>query len=37
MNNDLEELEFEDSFSIDLRRHSIAKGLVGGKFLNEKI
>lgn len=37
MNNDLQELEFEDSFPIDLRRHAIAKGLVGGEFLIEKM
>ena len=37
MNNDLQELEFEDSFPIDLRRHAIAKGLVGGEFLFEKM
>jgi menaquinone-dependent protoporphyrinogen oxidase len=37
MNNDLKELEFEDSFPIDLRRHAIAKGLVGGEFLIEKM
>ena len=37
MNNDLAELEFEDSFPIDLRRHAIAKGLVGGEFLIEKM
>ena len=37
MNNDLGELEFEDSFPIDLRRHAIAKGLVGGEFLIEKM
>lgn len=37
MNNDLRELEFEDSFPIDLRRHAIAKGLVGGEFLFEKM
>ena len=37
MNNDLRELEFEDSFPIDLRRHAVAKGLVGGEFLFEKM
>lgn len=37
MNSDLQELEFEDSFPIDLRRHAIAKGLVGGEFLMEKM
>jgi menaquinone-dependent protoporphyrinogen oxidase len=37
MNNDLREIEFEDSFPIDLRRHAIAKGLVGGEFLIEKM
>jgi hypothetical protein len=29
----LGDLEFEDSFPIDLRRHAIAKGFVGGEFL----
>ena len=37
MNNDLGELEFDDSFPIDLRRHAVAKGLVGGEFLIEKM
>ncbi len=37
MNNDLRDLEFEDSFPIDLRKHAIAKGLVGGEFLFEKM
>ena len=37
MNSDLGELEFEDSFPIDLRRHAIARGLVGGEFLIEKM
>lgn len=37
MNTDLHELEFEDSFPIDLRKHAIAKGLVGGEFLIEKM
>lgn len=37
MNNDLQDLEFEDSFPIDLRKHAIAKGLVGGEFLFEKM
>src|SRR5688572_31794478 len=37
MNNDLRELEFEDSFPIDLRKHAVAKGLVGGEFLFEKM
>ena len=37
MNNDLGELEFDDSFPIDLRRHAIARGLVGGEFLFEKM
>ncbi len=37
MNNDLGDLEFEDSFPIDLRRHAIAKGFVGGEFLIEKM
>jgi menaquinone-dependent protoporphyrinogen oxidase len=37
MNNDLAEMEFEDSFPIDLRRHAIAIGLVGGEFLIEKM
>ena len=37
MNNDLQELEFEDSFPSDLRKHAIAKGLVGGEFLFEKM
>jgi menaquinone-dependent protoporphyrinogen oxidase len=37
MNNDLQDLEFEDSFPIDLRRHAIAKGFVGGEFLIEKM
>jgi menaquinone-dependent protoporphyrinogen oxidase len=37
MNNDLQDLEFEDSFPFDLRRHAIAKGLVGGEFLIEKM
>jgi menaquinone-dependent protoporphyrinogen oxidase len=37
MNNDLRELEFEDSFPPDLRKHAIAKGLVGGEFLMEKM
>src|SRR5687768_197473 len=37
MNNDLQELEFEDSFPIDLRKHAIAKGMVGGEFLFEKM
>jgi menaquinone-dependent protoporphyrinogen oxidase len=37
MSNDLRELEFEDSFPIDLRRHAIAKGMVGGEFLIEQM
>ena len=37
MNNDLRDLEFEDSFPIDLRRHAVANGLVGGEFLFEKM
>ena len=37
MNTDLSELEFEDSFPIDLRRHAIARGMVGGEFLIEKM
>jgi len=37
MNNDLSDLEFEDSFPIDLRRHATAKGFVGGEFLIEKM
>lgn len=37
MNDDLKDLEFEDSFPIDLRKHAIAKGLVGGEFLIEKM
>ena len=37
MNNDLGDLEFEDSFPIDLRRHAMAKGFVGGEFLIEKM
>jgi menaquinone-dependent protoporphyrinogen oxidase len=37
MNHDLRDLEFEESFPIDLRRHAIAKGLVGGEFLFEKM
>ena len=37
MNNDLREMEFDDSFPIDLRKHAIAKGLVGGEFLFEKM
>ena len=37
MNNDLRELEFEDSFPIDLRKHAVAKGLFGGEFLLEKM
>jgi len=37
MNNDLRDLEFEDSFPIDLRRHAIAKGMFGGEFLIEKM
>jgi menaquinone-dependent protoporphyrinogen oxidase len=37
MNNDLREIEFEDSFPIDLRRHAIAKGMVGGEFLIERM
>jgi menaquinone-dependent protoporphyrinogen oxidase len=37
MNSDLGDLEFEDSFPIDLRRHAIATGLVGGEFLIEKM
>ena len=37
MNNDLRELEFEDSFPIDLRKHAAAKGFVGGEFLIEKM
>jgi menaquinone-dependent protoporphyrinogen oxidase len=37
MNNDLRELEFEDSFPVDLRRHAIAIGMVGGEFLIEKM
>jgi|SRR5688572_17676863 menaquinone-dependent protoporphyrinogen oxidase len=37
MNKDLADLEFEDSFPIDLRRHAIAKGFVGGEFLIEKM
>lgn len=37
MNNDLRELEFEDSFPMDLRKHAVATGLVGGEFLFEKM
>jgi menaquinone-dependent protoporphyrinogen oxidase len=37
MNKDIQELEFEDSFPVDLRKHAIAKGLVGGEFLFEKM
>ena len=37
MNSDLGDLEFEDSFPVDLRRHAIAKGLFGGEFLIEKM
>ena len=37
MNNDLRELEFEDSFPVDLRRHAVANGLFGGEFLIEKM
>ena len=37
MNNDLRELEFEDSFPVDLRRHAVANGLFGGEFLMEKM
>jgi len=37
MNNDLADLEFEDSFPIDLRRHAMAKGFVGGEFLMENM
>jgi menaquinone-dependent protoporphyrinogen oxidase len=37
MNNDLQDLEFEDSFPIDLRKHAIAKGFFGGEFLIEKM
>ncbi len=37
MNRDLGDLEFEDSFPIDLRRHAMAKGFVGGEFLIEKM
>lgn len=37
MNTDLRELEFEDSFPIDLRKHAAAKGLFGGEFLFEKM
>jgi menaquinone-dependent protoporphyrinogen oxidase len=37
INNDLQELEFEDSFPVDLRKHAIATGLVGGEFLIEKM
>lgn len=37
MSNDLRELEFEDSFPKELRKHATAKGLVGGEFLFEKM
>ena len=37
MNNDLRDLEFEDSFPVDLRKHAIARGMVGGEFLIEKM
>jgi menaquinone-dependent protoporphyrinogen oxidase len=37
MNNDLRELEFEDSFPMVLRRHAVATGLMGGEFLIEKM
>ncbi len=37
MNDDLQEEEFEDSFPIELRKHAIAKGMVGGEFLIEKM
>ena len=37
MNKDLRDLEFEDSFPVDLRKHATAKGLVGGEFLFEKM
>jgi menaquinone-dependent protoporphyrinogen oxidase len=37
MNNDLSDLEFEDSFPIDLRKHATAKGFFGGEFLIEKM
>ena len=37
MNKDLGDLEFEDSFPIDLRKHATAKGFFGGEFLFEKM
>ena len=37
MSSDLRDLEFEDSFPMDLRKHAIATGLVGGEFLFEKM
>jgi menaquinone-dependent protoporphyrinogen oxidase len=37
MNNDLGDLEFEDSFPNELRKHAIAKGFFGGEFLFEKM
>jgi menaquinone-dependent protoporphyrinogen oxidase len=37
MNYDLQDVEFEDSFPQDLRAHAVAKGLVGGEFLLERM
>ena len=37
MNNDLGDLEFEDSFPTDLRKHATAIGFFGGEFLFEKM
>ncbi|HEX5168300.1 MAG TPA: flavodoxin domain-containing protein [Cyclobacteriaceae bacterium] len=37
MNYVLQEEEFEDSFPLKLRAHAIAKGLMGGEFLFEKM
>lgn len=37
MNEDLSEMEFEDSFPRELRAHAVAKGMVGGEFLLERM
>lgn len=37
MNDDLKEMEFEDSFPLVLRAHAVAKGMFGGEFLLEKM
>jgi menaquinone-dependent protoporphyrinogen oxidase len=37
MKKDLREMEFEDSFPSDIRKHAIATGFFGGEFLIERM